>query len=244
MKFLINKLMFKDESPIIPAGLDIEVYEGNVPMHGISCFLFGSMSDVVGIRRSNISRDINTLFDPFDVSSYLEMLGRCGLNYCDSYFKLSCQLSTADLGKFIRSDSGWKVLTGQILDHALLSQINQRTHPYVAPDDLLFLAPDQNIDREFRLWVMNDEIVAHSEYSWDKDKEIKSSIPCEVLTFALKVITRFSPGVAYVMDIATLGALGHGGCRVIEYNGFSTSGFYDVDLERLLKAVEAYYGRE
>ena len=248
MKFLINKLLFKDDDPVpLPKGMDVVIFDGKIPKPKSSekQFLFGAIEDISKLstyEHTAAEQVIETIFDEFNVASYLEQLGHDGLNYEDSYFKLACQLSTNDISSFIRSDSGRKLLTGQVLDNTLLGQIRQRTHPYIAPDDLLFLAPRQNIFREFRLWVLDDKIVGFSEYTWDDNKDLKEVIPTAVFTFARKVINRYSPAIGYVMDIAEMDDTDE--FKVIEYNGFSTSGLYDVDLEKLLKAVEAYYKEE
>ena len=263
MKFIINKLMFKDEDSIYQPNHNIDIYEDKIPSPKTDqkMFLFGpiqDMSKIPTLKKTVEDVDVDgrciyeqeveenvieTLDDDFDVSSYLEMLSLDGLNYSCSYFKLACQLDIPDIGNFIRSDSGKKLLTGQILDQALFSQIRQRTHPYIAPDDMLFLAPPRDVEirREFRLWVLDDKVVASTEYSWDKDKELMKQLPESLFGFASDVIERYSPSVAYVMDIALMCGWCLTDYRVIEYNGFSTSGFYDVDVAQLLTAVEKYY---
>lgn len=242
MKFLINTLLFTDDKNIkLPDGFDITLFSDKLPVVNttadIGC-LFGTIQDVYNVARGG--GDIRFNFSSLDVSFWLDPLGADFLNKELSYFMLPSQLSQFDVGNFIRSNSGKKVLAGQLLDSTLLSQIQQKAHPYIVPDDMLFLAPPiTNILQEFRLWVLDDEIVAISRYDTGTMDTVDTAL---VKEYAQSVIARYSPDIAYVMDIAVLYERNAPfSYKVIEYNGFSTSGFYNVDLSELLTKVTSFY---
>jgi hypothetical protein len=59
--------------------------------------------------------------------------------------------------------------------------------------------------------------------------------PNEVKTFVRSVLDKYNPLKGIVIDI---GLLDNGLYKVIEYNTINCSGFYDIDVELFVDAVE------
>ena len=167
----------------------------------------------------------------FNVSSWLPMIEDKALNWKGSYYIHAGQISEREIGKFCRSDNGDKIWAGQVIrDEADVELIKNQ----VPSDALLFIAPKKEISREWRIWMCNGQCMASSPYdnpfceytgeSGDEDGAVK---------FACKLAEMlYEPDERYVIDIAHTPFDGY---KVVEYNAYSTSGFYDVDVEKLLK---------
>lgn len=165
------------------------------------------------------------------------------LNWENSYFKLTSQLNHDDIGKFIKSNSGYKLLTGQILDTSLYSAIKQNQLGLIA-DDLLFISPKKNIEGEIRFWIFNDTIIEYSAYSWDdniKDFNIKDNILKEAIIYVQNIINIFTIDLGYVIDIAYNIIDNLNIFKVIEINSFSCSGFYNSNISNLCNILNNYY---
>ncbi len=58
-------------------------------------------------------------------------------------------------------------------------------------------------------------------------------IPDEVIEFAYQAINKWSPDIAYVLDIAVTNE----GLKIIEINNINSSGFYKSDIEKIVTAI-------
>lgn len=157
----------------------------------------------------------------------------------NSYFKHVCQLGTMeDFGKFIKSNNS-KVLTGQKFDEDILKLCKNE----LPPDEMMFLSDYKDIKKEYRFWIKFDEIVAYSSYSWENgDFE---EVPKEAIKFVESFLDKWSPHSIYVVDICSVDEMDFSGYhlryKIVEYNSFGTSGFYNVDLKKLLNAIYDLY---
>ena len=137
---------------------------------------------------------------------------------------------------FIRPNSGRKVFTGFSLNKKEfdkeISALSQLTS--VMPETLILIAPSQEILEEYRLIIVNRQVITGSQYQRNGNIELSSKIPQEVEEMAYQIAnTPWQPDIAYVCDIA----LTHKGPRVIELNAMSTSGLYLSDISKWSHAL-------
>ena len=99
------------------------------------------------------------------------------------------------------------------------------------------VAPIQQIQKEFRFFVLGGKIIGQSQYKMNGDLFPSSMVDEDAKLFAEKMIKKFDfPG--YVIDIAST----NGRCSIVELNCLNASGFYEVDLWKFINGVLNYYG--
>lgn len=136
---------------------------------------------------------------------------------------------------FMRPDSGSKVFTGQMIDYAdgekqieALSRVSSLTL-----DTMVYVAAEQAIEAEYRLFIVNRQVMGGSFYSFDQEAS-SLPIPHEVLELAHAVARHaWQIDIAYSCDIAMTAQ----GARVVELNAGSTSGFYNSDAKVIIEAM-------
>jgi hypothetical protein len=87
--------------------------------------------------------------------------------------------------------------------------------------------------------MIEGRCIASTSYSNEfcrYDKSSKQFSVDDVVKFAEELAESFEPNDMYVMDIAN----SNGCLKVVEYNAFSTSGFYEVDSNLLIKKTLEY----
>lgn len=136
---------------------------------------------------------------------------------------------------FMRPDSGSKVFTGQMIEHAdaqqqiaALSRVSGLT-----ADTMVYLAPEQPIEAEFRLFIVNRVVLGGSFYSFDQ-QPVPMAMPEAVVQMAHAVAQHpWQIDIAYSCDIAMTPR----GAKVVELNAGSTSGFYESDAKKIIAAM-------
>lgn len=102
-------------------------------------------------------------------------------------------------------------------------------------DTKLMLTRPAHILKEWRIWVVDDEVVTFSLYKDGSRVIYRPEIDDDALSFA-KTLVSANPGYAraYVLDIC----LTDDGLRMLETNCINAAGFYAADLMRLAVAIE------
>ena len=258
---LINKCLLSENTKI-PDNKNIILFEGQIAEdqrlsfhidNSIKNIVFGSIQNMHKALRLKSQlcvnkNDLICYYHDLKVSDYLPFLLFHYLNFCNSYFKYPSQLNSDDFGKFIKSDSGEKVLTGQVFDDTLFQQIFQK-QAGVIDSDLLFLAPRKNVLREFRFWVLDDKIITASEYSWEKEKEPLKEIPPRIYDYVKSILGTYTPAIGFTLDVGVVGSRDvpdmkpnviYDSFQVLEFNSYSSSGFYGADVGKIIDAVISY----
>lgn len=157
----------------------------------------------------------------------------------DDFKGLFEEFSVEDL--FMRPVKGSKTFTGKAFEKSDsgFQALNQEQLYEFPQDELILVAPAINLLKEWRLVVVNHEVVSGCLY---KDKfvhEEKEGFPNEVKEFAEAIIKDIGYNywfdAAYVMDICERK---NGDLRLIECNAFSSAGMYACDLKPIVEAIE------
>lgn len=86
------------------------------------------------------------------------------------------------------------------------------------------------IVREYRIFVVNNQIIDISQYMADgKVKWSEFSERDEIVQFVEKIMGLYSPHDNYVVDVC----LHDGQYKIVEYNCLNCSGMYEIDREKL-----------
>lgn len=145
----------------------------------------------------------------------------------------------AELGRegrlFLRPDSARKEFSGRVVsqhgvEQALASVLTD-------PTSLVLVAEPQEVAREWRLVVRQDEVVAASQYREGGAPALRAGCPDEVRAFASAVLSQVAwrPDPLFMLDVGET----PGGLRVIELNSFSCSGLYACELAPVVAAAAA-----
>lgn len=103
-------------------------------------------------------------------------------------------------------------------------------------DTELMLTRPVRILKEWRLWVVKDEIITYSLYKEGSRVIYRSEIDADALAFARAMVAAnpdYAP--AYVIDICRT----EEGLKLLETNCLNAAGFYAADLMKLASAIEA-----
>lgn len=102
-------------------------------------------------------------------------------------------------------------------------------------DTELMLTKPARIQKEWRIWVVADQIVTYSLYKEGTRVIYRPEIDEDALAFAQNLVAAnpcYAP--AYVLDICRTGA----GLRMLETNCINAAGFYAANLLKLVAAIE------
>lgn len=145
---------------------------------------------------------------------------------------------------FLRPVDDSKALSGNVRSSAEILEIAAKVlslDPAEIPDSslrhdtLLMLAEPVRIQKEWRIWVVEDRVVTHSLYKEGARVTYRHEIDDDALAFAREMVA-LNPGYAegYVMDICRT----DGGLKLVETNCLNAAGFYAADLVRLAIAID------
>lgn len=98
----------------------------------------------------------------------------------------------------------------------------------------IIAAVSKKIYSEYRFFVVADKIITHSMYKQGYVVNHKNEMDDDVYNFTQKMVNKWSPASAYVIDVANT----PNGPKVVELNAFGSSGFYKCDKQKIIMAVE------
>lgn len=104
-------------------------------------------------------------------------------------------------------------------------------------DTEIIISGLKQIYSEYRFFIVDGKIVTYSMYKQGNTVIHKQDENLEVYNFAQKMVDRWNPIDAYVLDIADTS----NGPKVIEINAFGSSGFYACDIQKIILAIEEKY---
>lgn len=246
MIFYINELLLIQNK--CKLNKNIIVYnKESFPKIENDCFFFCTIEDtrIINSIKNNCKYKIYMFYFDLKISDFLPAIQDEYLNF-EGMYKQVCQLSNYDIGNFCRSNSGAKLWSGQILDAGLIQIIKNR----LQPDDLLYLSSPKLLRKEYRCWVINETVIEIQEYSKFNlavQKEIKSKdciffkkteeIAENIKPYVENISKYWTPDELFTVDIGIFGI----DLKIIEYNCFSTSGFYNADVNKICNEVIKYY---
>ena len=103
------------------------------------------------------------------------------------------------------------------------------------PAGCVVVASPRQIDREWRLVVVRDRVVAGSQYMVDGERAITPDCPAEVRAFADGMLAEipWRPDPVFMLDVCESG----GRLWLVELNSFSGSWLYRCDLRAVVEAA-------
>ncbi len=102
-------------------------------------------------------------------------------------------------------------------------------------DDLVVMAPIRKLLAEYRLFVVNKEVVTGSRYKMGNKVVYDPLIDDAVLELANEAIELFCPVDAFALDIAMTRDMGP---KILEVNCINSAGLYAADTTKLVHALD------
>lgn len=138
---------------------------------------------------------------------------------------------------FVRPQHDTKSLVGQVWlvkDFlAWTQEAKKGVYAGVNKDTPVVIATPYGVEAEWRLFVVDNKVVAASQYRKRGKLYKEEGAPEDVLAFAQKAIEKWSPVPAYVLDVCHSA----GNCYIVEAQGFNSAGHYAANIEEVAKAV-------
>ncbi len=146
---------------------------------------------------------------------------------------------------FIRPCEDTKSFNGTVFDYNDFDEWRHRvinlgeTYGSLTADTMVSYASPKNISKEFRFFVVDGKIVGQSQYGKRYARALNQNYQALVddgaIAFAQKMIDIWCPARGFVIDIADLQ---NDEYKVIEINNLNSSGFYAIDLQKFVMAIE------
>lgn len=192
----------------------------------------GSVQFLRKLRASSLSRYVLGDEGSFDARVWLKKLGPFMLNADGK------AVPAGDVAPMLRSTgilhvrplSEHKAFTARSFD---LESWSQTARDKTLSDELMcWVSPFKSIEAEWRLWLVDKELVAASQYRKDGQMHEVEGAPLEVQQMASVVALDWLPAPCVVLDVA----LSEGRYHVLEFNPIHSSGWYAVDVTKVLDA--------
>jgi hypothetical protein len=106
--------------------------------------------------------------------------------------------------------------------------------------ELLVMSPVHKIEREWRFFVLEGEVITGSVYRKDGYRAQRWPVSPDAWAAARRAVKEWMPSQNIVIDLARTW---DGEYKVIEFNSISSSGFYNSDVKLLVERMEAYASR-
>lgn len=106
-------------------------------------------------------------------------------------------------------------------------------------DTMIVLDDVKVIQAEWRYFIVDRKIVSGSMYRCNGQMRIKEELDIDVLEEAQQFADGWLPHDNCVMDLALV----DGKLKVIEFNCINSSGFYDNNVENIIKSLWEYYNK-
>lgn len=182
----------------------------------------------------------------FQMDVYRDKLGDLFLNSDLEYMMMSDvedYLRLAKLEKFfIKPRGDMKQFAGIVLtrDHFREWYDNMVSIGYLDDNDFeVIISTPKELGCEWRLVVVNNQIVGSSLYRQYQQVMPERHWLCEVNDVVYKAMDLFEPAPIYIIDVAQFG----NEYKIIEYNTFNSAGFYECDVEAIIEAVTAFVNK-
>ena len=102
------------------------------------------------------------------------------------------------------------------------------------PDELVQICEVKEIMQEVRCFVIKGKVITASFYKIGDRVVYQRCTDEDILKFAQECVDDFQLADAFVIDVCRTDQ----GLRIVESNCFNCSGFYDIDIQKLIDSLE------
>lgn len=140
---------------------------------------------------------------------------------------------------FARPTKDTKIFSGQVfMRHSWYEFVDDclsNESINIEPNTKIVIAPLKEIQQEIRCWVVNGKVITTSQYKIGRRIHYQNmDHESEIINFAQKMVDIYQPAKAFVIDICRI----NNEFKIVEINCINCSGFYDMNFQKLLIALE------
>lgn len=211
----------------------------NSILYGTTVFIALACKDE-NLRKGVFINDAN-----FTIENYLDKWGKNMLNYGASISTfaelINNQHYSPDTLLFIRPNDDSKSFSGEIKRY---DEVTDWYNSLTAIENLrlldntkIIVSEPYNIRCEWRLWIVNKQVIAATKYREYFTLRTEKGCPTEVVTFAEERCQEYTPHDIFVMDVCICGD----DYYIVECGCVNSAGFYDANVDEIVKQVSDYY---
>jgi len=138
---------------------------------------------------------------------------------------------------FVRPCEDLKYFNGTVINKENLnswkSEVFSKSN-YLTKDTEVALSPVQTIYKEYRFFVVDNNLVTGSLYKLGNQLCLDPNIEPDAYEFVLQMIEIWQPARAFVIDIA----LTQESYKIVEINCINSAGFYAADVSKIVNAIQ------
>lgn len=142
---------------------------------------------------------------------------------------------------FIRSNDDCKLIAGMVVHPDKFNEWKESITRYndmmVNSDTMVVTAKPKYIMSEYRCFIVDGKVVTSSQYKIGNRVQYLSNLDDEIERFAQQRVDEWSPTDSFVMDVAKT----EDGLKILEINNLNSSGFYQINLHKLVFAIKRKY---
>lgn len=193
------------------------------------CILpYGSVQFIRKLKASSLSSHIDLNPDKFATSTWAPLFGTRALNGEGFLLRASDVGDHLKYPMHLRPDSEDKAFAGKVYS----AEDWEDLYPSLSPDLQCWASIPQEIEAEWRCWVVDGKVVEISQYRKAGQHFRQAVFDPLLFRQAQAFANSYTPARHVVMDLAEV----KGKFRLVEFNPFYSSGWYAADIPKILDA--------
>lgn len=203
---------------------------------------YGSTSLIKTFSKSKHNKD-GFFFNEANLktSVWIKHLGDRILNHDSLFMTLEEAFDLKEGSFFMKPDNDLKDFCGEIVTAGEIRKFYENVSAggfCFGTDIPIVLSPVKNIGWEYRLFMIQDRVIAFSSYRLKSMICKEEPVPYGVVYFAEDTAKIWRPDDVYVMDVCETDS----GYKIVEFNCFNASGFYNCNIGDIVKEVSNFVG--
>lgn len=184
--------------------------------------------------------------DSFSIENYFDKWGANMLNHgamVTSFNELMSKDYETDKLLFIRPDDDSKSFSGEVKKFSEIrswyERLKQFDNTTLSLNSKIVVSEPYHLRFEWRLWIVNKQVVTASKYREDFRLKKERGCPQEVIQFAEHRCLEYTPHDVFVMDICETGD----SYFIVECGCLNSAGFYAADIAAIVNSVTDYFSK-
>ncbi|MBO9203348.1 MULTISPECIES: ATP-grasp domain-containing protein [Niastella] len=180
----------------------------------------------------------------FSIANYFDKWGTHMLNFgamVTSFNELMAKDHDADKLFFIRPDDDSKSFSGEVKKYSEIKnwyhKLKMFDNTSLSLDSKIVVSEPYHLRYEWRLWIVNKQVIAASKYREDFKLKKERGCPQEVIQFAEQRCQEYTPHNLFVMDICETGDSYY----IVECGCLNSAGFYAADIPAIVSSVTDHF---
>lgn len=139
---------------------------------------------------------------------------------------------------FIRPIYDDKSFSGKVMSYNEIVEFERSLYstnnPYLNQGTLVAISRPKSIDKEWRHFIIDKKVISSCRYAaFGELSKSSSDVPSDLIDFVHERCKEYVPNSIFVMDTA----LHNTNYKIVECNCFNDTGFYDHDIQLIIKKV-------